>query len=116
MPTIGTAPQLRDSHVNPLYAGALIVATVFGLCALFALAAGSPLQFGVALAIFGGSWIAADFIDRTGERAHAQTAHQYAVKAPRPPAGALPCRVVYVGRREQVISPTSRRVATRVAA
>ncbi|TAM72154.1 hypothetical protein [Mycobacterium sp.] len=115
MPTPGMAPHQRAARVTPLYAAALIVTAVSGLCALFALAAGSPLQFGVALAMLGGGWIAADFLDRTVERTHERAAPHTGVKAPPPLAGSCPCRVVYVGRREQV-SLAPPRATTRVAA
>lgn len=115
MRTLGTRPRVRRSRVTPVYAGALAIATVSGLCALFALAAGSPLQFGAAFAMFGGGWIAADFIERTVQRGPERAGHQFAPTASRPRAGDDPDRVVYVGHREQV-SSTQPCVVTRAAA
>lgn len=43
--------------------GAIVVAVVAGFYALAALVVGSPLEFGVALALCGGCWVAADFIE-----------------------------------------------------
>ena len=43
--------------------GAIVVAVVTGFYALVALLVGSPLEFGVALALCGGCWVAADFIE-----------------------------------------------------
>lgn len=48
----------RDPRLAALHAVVLVDAVVSGICALVALAAGSPLQFGVALALFGAGWIA----------------------------------------------------------
>jgi len=42
---------------------AIAIATLAGACAVLALAVGSPLQFGIALALCGAGWIAADFIE-----------------------------------------------------
>lgn len=97
MRTLGTTSHVRHSRVTPAYAGALIIATISGFCALFALAAGSPLQFGVALALCGGGWIAADFVERTARRARRGSA-----------LAGDPCRVVYIGHRERLSSPAPR--------
>lgn len=90
----------RDPRVTLLYVGALAVAGVSGICALAALATGSPLQFGVAAALFGAGWIAADFIERTVGRGHASFARQHAVTAVRHAPTYRPSRVVYAGRCE----------------
>ena len=65
------AQRARDPHMTALHASAITVAVLSGICALAALAAGSPLEFGGALALCGGGWVAADFIAWTveGERA-----------------------------------------------
>ncbi len=64
----GIPPQARDPRMTILQTGAIAIAILSGLCALVALAAGSPLQFGVALALCGAGWIGADFIEWTVER------------------------------------------------
>ena len=75
-----------------LHTIAIALALVAGAGGLAALAAGSPLQFGVALALCGAAWIAVDFIDRMPDRA--------------PRRCAIPAvRVVYVGGREQFSRP-----------
>jgi len=71
-----------------LHTAAMALAAVAGCCALAALIAGSPLQFGIALALCGAGWIAVDFIDRTPDRAPRRC-----------PVPAV--RVVYIGGREQ---------------
>jgi len=63
MASPGIAQQARDPRVTALHASALTIAVLSGTCALVALVAGSPLEFGVALALCGAGWIAADFID-----------------------------------------------------
>lgn len=67
----GIARQARDARVTALHASALTIAVVSGTCALVALVAGSPLEFGVALALCAAGWVAADFIDWAVEDAHA---------------------------------------------
>ncbi len=109
----GIPSQVQDPRVTTLYAGALVIAVVSGICALVALAAGSPLQFGVALALFGAGWIAADFIERTVERERA--ARRCAVPASWPIPSYGSCRVVYVGRGEH-FSPPAPRAGTGLAA
>lgn len=111
----GVPPQARDPRVTTLHAGALIIAVVSGICALVALAAGSPLQFGVALALFGAGWIAADFIERAVERERERADRRYAVAVPRPIPGHRSCRVVYVGRGEH-FSRAVPRAGARLAA
>jgi hypothetical protein len=71
MASPGIAQQARDPRVTALHASALTIAVLSGTCALVALVAGSPLEFGVALALCGAGWIAADFIDWAVEDAHA---------------------------------------------
>ncbi|OBH92589.1 hypothetical protein [Mycobacterium sp. E2733] len=85
--------QAREPRLTLLYAGTLAVAVVSGICALVALAAGSPLQFGVASAVFGAGWIATDFIERTAARGQERFARQCVVARPVP--GYRPSRVVY---------------------
>lgn len=82
----------RDPRLAALHAVVLVVAVVSGICALVALAAGSPLQFGVALALFGAGWIASDVIERTVECGQERPARQRAVAVPayRPTASCMP--------------------------
>ena len=110
----GIPRQARDPRVIPLYAGTIVVAVVSGICALVALAAGSPLQFGVALALFGAGWIAADFIERTVERGQERFARRCVVAVAPVPAY-RPSRVVYAGRCEHFSRPAPR-VASKLAA
>jgi hypothetical protein len=67
----GIAQQARNPRVTALHASALTIAVLSGTCALVALVAGSPLEFGVALALCGAGWIAADSIDWAVEDEHA---------------------------------------------
>ncbi len=109
----GIPRQAPDPRVIPLY-GTIVVAVVSGICALVALAAGSPLQFGVALALFGAGWIAADFIERTVERGQERFARRCVVAVAPVPAY-RPSRVVYAGRCEHFSRPAPR-IASKLAA
>lgn len=90
----------RDPRVTLLYLVTFAVAMVAGMCALVALVAGSPLQFGVALAFFGAGWIASDFIDRTGELGQERFARQHVAIVARPAQAYRPSRVVHTGHRD----------------
>ena len=79
-----------------VYAGALTTATLSGICALAALAAGTPFEFGVALALCGAGWVVADFVGWTAEHNRERAARRRAVPAPRI-HGYRPSRVVVVG-------------------
>lgn len=57
----GTPTPSRIPPLTVLRAGAIVSAVVSGALALLAFIFGSPLQFGVALAICAGWWIADDF-------------------------------------------------------
>ncbi len=57
--------------MTALRAGAIAVAALSGACTLIALTVGSPLQFGVSLALSAAGWIGADFF----ERVHAPRPH-----------------------------------------
>ncbi len=107
----GVPRQARDPRVAPLYAGTLVVAVVSGICALVALATGSPLQFGVALALFGAGWIAADFMERTVERGQERFAGRCVVAVARPAPAYRPSRVVYAGSCERFSRPAPRVVS-----
>ncbi|UXA05138.1 hypothetical protein KXD96_19525 [Mycobacterium sp. SMC-2] len=103
MPSI--PPQTRDPRVTLLYVGTLVLAVVSGICALVALAAGSPLQFGVALALFGAGWIVTDFIERYRQERFAR----------RPVPAYQRSRVVHTGRCEHFSRPAPR-VVSKLAA
>lgn len=105
----------RDPWVTVLYVGTVAVAGVSGICALAALATGSPLQFGVAAALFGAGWIAADFIERTVARGQVRFARRHAVMAVRHAPTYRPSRVVYAGRCEH-FSRSTPRVTSKLAA
>lgn len=99
----GIPPQARDPRMTILHIGAIASAIVSGSYALVALVAGPPVEFGVALALCGAWWIAADFIEWTveGERA----ARRRAVSAVRLNPGYGSCRVVFVGAGESSWRP-----------
>lgn len=97
--------------MTALRAGAIAVAALSGACALIALTVGSPLQFGVSLALSAAGWIGADFFER--------------MRAPRPHAIPVapinrvyrPGHVVFPSRRESVcFSPSTSRPEARLAA
>jgi hypothetical protein len=95
MATPRIAQQARDSRMTALHASAFTIAVLSGACALAALVAGSPLEFGVALALSSAGWVAADFIEWSveGQRAGRRSAW---------PAATIglaygPRRVVFVG-------------------
>ena len=98
-------PQSHDPRVTALHAGAVVVTAVSGICALVALAAGSPLQFGSALAAFAAGWIAADFFQSAVGREPA--VQRCAVPAERPRSRHESCRVVYAGGDERCSLSTS---------
>lgn len=97
--------------MTALRAGAITIAFVSGTLALVALAVGSPLQFGTALALCGAGWIATDFIEHTAIPAR----RRCAVPAERLNAGFETCRVVHIGARECFPAPTPS-AGTRLAA
>ena len=97
--------------MTALRAGAIAVAALSGACALIALAVGSPLQFGVSLALCAAGWIAVDFFERT----HAP--HPHAI--PVAPINRVyrPGHVVFANRGESVcFSPSTSRHEARLAA
>lgn len=112
MPSI--PPQARDPRLTALHLGAVTFAAVSGICALVALAVGSPLQFGIALASSGAGWIATDLIERTVERGHERFARR-CVAVARPVPAYRPSRVVYAGRCQHFSRPAPR-VVSKLAA
>ncbi len=63
MASPGGAQQANRPRVTALHVSALTIVVLAGACAMVALVAGSPLEFGGALAVSGAGWIAADFIE-----------------------------------------------------
>ena len=57
--------------MTTFHTGAIVIAILSGSYALVALLVGSPLEFGVALALCGACWVAAHFIEWTVERERA---------------------------------------------
>ncbi len=89
-PTRGHRPRMAA------YAGALTIAGLSGICALAALAAGTPLEFGVALASSGAGWVVADFVGWTAEHDRERAARRRAIPTARIHKY-RPSRVVVVG-------------------
>ncbi len=97
--------------MTALRAGAIVVAMLSGTCAFIALAVGSPLQFGVSLALSAAGWIGADFF----ERVHAPRPHAIPVA----PINRVyhPGHVVFVSKGESAcLSPSASRPEARLAA
>lgn len=94
MATIANPSQTRDPRITALHLGAVASAIVSGTYALVELAVGTPFEFGVALAMCGAWWIAADYLGRMIGRARG--ARRRAV--PRRPRRV--CQVVFVGNSE----------------
>ena len=97
--------------MTALRAGSIAVAMLSGMCAFIALAVGSPLQFGVSLALCAAGWIAVDFI----ERVHAHAPRVSAVALTPLNRGYRPDHVVFAGGGGH-ISPPACQAATRLAA
>lgn len=70
MASPGVAQQAKGPRVTALHVSALTIVVLAGACAMVALVAGSPLEFGGALAVSGAGWIAADFIEWMVEDEH----------------------------------------------
>ncbi|MGH3968901.1 MAG: hypothetical protein ACRDTV_12505 [Mycobacterium sp.] len=68
-----------------VHTGAIAGAVLSGTYALVALAVGTPFAFGVALALCGTCWIAADYLGRPAKRE--RTDHRRAVPVPRSGVG-----------------------------
>ena len=68
---MNTRAEFRGGPLMAFRAGAVIAAIASGFYAMVALVVGSPLEFGVALALCAAGWVAADFIDWAVEDAHA---------------------------------------------
>jgi len=62
-----TERDTRRQGYAAMHTSAVAVAFVSGTFALVALLVGSPLQFGVALALCGAGWIAAHFVERLAD-------------------------------------------------
>ncbi len=66
--------QARRPRIGIVHAGAIAGVVLTGALALVAFVVGSPLQFGVALALCGVGWIAADFTGGPARRRPARGA------------------------------------------
>ncbi len=108
------APGIPSQTPNPYFTTlrlcAFAVTAVSSICAVVALIAGSALEFGVAMALSAGWFIAADFIESSVEGRRA--AHPGAVRAGKPNRAADPCRVLFIGG-DRTAPPVSRRAAIR---
>ena len=58
----------RRPRYSVMHASAIAVAFTSGTFALVALLVGSPLQFGVALALCGAGWIVTHFVEQLAEQ------------------------------------------------
>jgi hypothetical protein len=67
MTTIEPRDARRPGYAA-VHASAVAVAFVSGTFALVAMLVGTPLQFGVALALCGAGWIVAHFVERLAEQ------------------------------------------------
>jgi hypothetical protein len=110
MVALGIPSQTRDSYISTLRVCAIAISAVSGICAVVALAVGSPLEFGVAMALCAGWLIAADFIESSAEGQRA--ARQLAVPSAQFKRASEPYRVVFAGG-EPSARPPRRRTATR---
>lgn len=63
----GTGATSSGVRITHLHSAAIAVAFVSGSYALIALAVGSPIAFGIPLALCGASWVAAHFLEWTVE-------------------------------------------------
>ena len=102
----GISLQARDPRMTTIHIAATASGILSGIYALIALVSGSPLEFCVALALWGAWWIAVDFIEWTVERERA--ARRCAVSAARLDPGYGSCRVVFVGGGEYFSRPEPR--------
>lgn len=106
----GIPSPTRESAITTLRVSAFAVTATSGICAAIALAVGTPLEFGVTLALCAGSLIAVDFIESSTEVA--RPARRHAAAFAQFNRTYHPCRVVFAGR-EQPTGPVGYRTATR---
>jgi len=106
----GIPSQTRDSYITTFRVCAIAVSVVSGICAAAALAVGSPLEFGVAMALSAGWLIAADFFESSVEGRRAS--RQRAVPSAQFNRASGPYRVVFAGEQPRA-RPPSCRSATR---
>ncbi|MBY0443352.1 MAG: hypothetical protein K2Q25_14645 [Mycobacteriaceae bacterium] len=71
MTTAGFPVPVRGLRATTAHATATIIAILTGSYALVALLIGSPLEFGLSLAVCSTCWIAAYYVERTVEQEHA---------------------------------------------
>lgn len=99
----GIPPQPRDPYLTTIRVGAIASAVVSGALALLAFIFGSPLQFGIAMAVCAGWWIADDLaVSTLGGR---QTARQRTVAAERPHTNYSAHHPVFTGKRSPRTEP-----------
>ena len=99
------------TRIRVLHTAAIVVALVSGSYALIALVVGSPVEFGITLALCGAGWVGADFVERRAERADSGL-RRTPMHGPRvrvPDAAKMPPHTVHVGPGE---SRSRRRLAT----
>jgi hypothetical protein len=99
-------PRLNEGVVSAagrgsaIRASAITVAVVSGSAALVALAVGTPLQFGIALALCGSCWLAADYVNWTAPRlprwTHGRSVAEVSARTFLPGNGA---RAAFIGPR-----------------
>lgn len=70
MTTADFPMPVRGLRATTAHAAATIIAILTGCYALVALLTGSPLEFGLSLAVCSACWIAVYYVERTVERAH----------------------------------------------
>ena len=83
--TMTTPRNARRHRYALIYAGATAVAFVSGTLALVAMLVGSPLQFGLPLAVCGAGWIVTHFVEGLAEQDRAH--RRRPAPAPRPVRG-----------------------------
>jgi hypothetical protein len=81
MATPNVSSRTRHPSITTLHICAITISVFSGTCALVALAAGSPLEFGVALAFCAAWLIAVDFIESSVERERERAARRCALPA-----------------------------------
>lgn len=67
MATIQPRNARREGH-SVMHTSAVTVAFLSGTFALVAMLVGTPLQFGIALALCGAAWIVTHFVERLAEQ------------------------------------------------
>lgn len=87
MTTAGFPVQARGLRATTAHATATIIAILTGSYALVALLIGSPLEFGLSLAVSSTCWIAAYYVEQAVEQAHTAARHSLARRRFNPAEG-----------------------------